>query len=445
MEIILKNGHIVDPSSGLDTIGHVVIQDDKIAQIAPLSEELQISTQTQVIDAGGLYVFPGFVDIHVHLREPGFTHKETIASGTQAGVKGGFTTLCCMPNTNPPNDNETITQYIVQKGLSGGSGSYPTLRGGQGGVCNVHPIGAITKNQAGKELTEFGLMKAAGCVAFSDDGRPVTNSLLMRRALEYSTTFDVPVISHAEDVWLSADGVMNEGQLSTLLGLRGIPAEAEVIMIRRDIELAALTGGRLHIAHVSTAGGVMAIREAKAAGINVTAETTPHYLHITEDCVKGYNTLAKVNPPLRTKKDVEAVREGICDGTIDCIVTDHAPHHKDDKECEFDVAAFGISGLETALALGLRLVQEGVLSLSALIEKMTVKPSDILGLGKGTLTEGAVADVVVVDIDREFTVDMNSLVSKGRNTPFHGWQLKGLCVLTIVGGAIRYDQLRGSL
>ncbi|MBF0336823.1 MAG: dihydroorotase [Nitrospirae bacterium] len=432
MEIILKNGHIVDPSSGVDTMGHVVIRDDKIAQIAPLSEEPQISPQTQVIDVGGLYVFPGLIDIHVHLREPGYTHKETIVSGSQAGVKGGFTTLCCMPNTNPPNDNETITQYIVQKGLSEGT-------------CNVHPIGAITKKQEGKELTEFGLMKAAGCVAFSDDGRPVTNSLLMRRALEYSTTFDVPVISHAEDVWLSGDGVMNEGQLSTLLGLRGIPAEAEVIMIRRDIELAALTGGRLHIAHVSTAGGVRAIREAKVAGINVTAETTPHYLHITEDCADGYNTLAKVNPPLRTKKDVDAIREGLCDGTIDCIATDHAPHHKDDKECEFDVAAFGISGLETALALGLKLVQEGVLSLSALIEKMTVKPSDILRLGKGTLREGAVADVVVVDIDREFTVDMNSLVSKGRNTPFHGWQLRGLCVLTIVGGAIRYDQLRGNL
>ncbi|KJU85690.1 dihydroorotase, multifunctional complex type [Candidatus Magnetobacterium bavaricum] len=445
MEIILKNGHIVDPSSGSDAIGHVVIQGNKITKIAAPSEKLQISPQAQVIDAVGLYVFPGLVDIHVHLREPGFTHKETIASGSQAGVKGGFTTLCCMPNTNPPNDNEAITQYIVQKGLSGGAGSYPTLRGGGGGGCNVHPIGAITKRQEGKELTEMGIMKAAGCVAFSDDGRPVTNSLLMRRALEYSTVFDVPIISHAEDTWLAADGVMNEGYLSTLLGLKGIPAEAEVIMIKRDIELAALTGGRLHIAHVSTAGGVKAIREAKAAGINVTAETTPHYLHITEDSVDGYNTLAKVNPPLRTKKDVEAIREGLCDATIDCIVTDHAPHHKDDKECEFDVAAFGISGLETSLALGLGLVHEGVLSLSTLIERMTVKPSDILKLGKGTLKEGVEADVIVVDINREFTVDMNNLVSKGKNTPFHGWQLKGICVLTIVGGKIRYNQLGGSL
>ncbi|MBF0317834.1 MAG: dihydroorotase [Nitrospirae bacterium] len=432
MEIILKNGHIVDPSSGVDAISHVVIQGNKITKIASPSEKLQISPQAQVIDVGGLYVFPGLVDIHVHLREPGYTHKETIADGSQAGVKGGFTTLCCMPNTNPPNDNETITQYIVQKGLSEG-------------VCNVHPIGAITKRQEGKELTEMGIMKAAGCVAFSDDGRPVTNSLLMRRALEYSTVFDVPIISHAEDTYLAADGVMNEGYLSTLLGLKGIPAEAEVIMIKRDIELASLTGGRLHIAHVSTAGGVKAVREAKAAGINVTAETTPHYLHITEDCVDGYNTLAKVNPPLRTKKDIYAIREGLCDGTIDCIATDHAPHHKDDKECEFDVAAFGISGLETSLALGLGLVQEGVLSLSALIEKMTIKPSDILKLGKGTLKEGAEADVIVVDISREFTVDMESLISRGKNTPFHGWQLKGICVLTIVGGEIRYNQPGGGL
>ncbi|MBF0344962.1 MAG: dihydroorotase [Nitrospirae bacterium] len=428
MDIILKNGHIVDPSAGINTVGHIVVKDGKIKKIILASgiAEEETAKDMQIIDVAGLHVFPGLVDIHVHLREPGYEYKETIESGCKAGLKGGFTTLCCMPNTRPPNDNKTITEYIVQKGRS--------LR-----LCNVHPIGAITKKQDGKELSEVGIMKDSGCVAFSDDGRPVTNSLIMRRALEYAKVFDVPIISHAEDVYLSDDGVMNEGYVSTHLGLKGIPAEAEVIMIKRDIELAALTGGSLHIAHVSTAGGVSAIREAKSLGINVTAETTPHYFHITEDYVNGYNTSAKVNPPLRTQKDVQAIRQGLHDGSIDCIATDHAPHHRDDKECEFDRAAFGISGLETALALGLKLVEDGVLSLSTLIEKMTIAPSNILKLGKGTLREGADADIVVVDLNMEFTVDKEDLVSKGKNTPFHGWRLKGVSVLTIVDGDIKYN------
>ncbi|MBF0568976.1 MAG: dihydroorotase [Nitrospirae bacterium] len=428
MDLIIKNGHVVDPSQGMDFIGDICVEDGVIIKIegtaGATAPEITPET-TKVIDASGLYVFPGLVDMHTHLREPGFEYKETIKSGTRAAVKGGFTSVCCMPNTKPVNDNETVTEFIVKKAISEG-------------YCNVFPIGAITKRQEGKELAEMGMMKDAGCVAFSDDGRPVTDSMLMRRALEYSKVFSSPVISHAEDLSLSNGGVMNEGYLSTTLGLGGIPAASEVIAIQRDIELARLTGGRLHIAHCSTAGGVRAIREAKRDGIAVTAETCPHYFHLTEAEANGYNTAAKVNPPLRTKKDVEAVREGIKDGTIDVIATDHAPHHRDDKLCEFDRATFGISGLETAFSLSYVLVKEGLLTLNQLIEMMTIRPSHILGLDKGTLKAGADADIVIVDLNKDFIVDPEQFVSKGKNTPFNGWRLTGLPIITICKGIVKY-------
>ncbi|MBF0519191.1 MAG: dihydroorotase [Nitrospirae bacterium] len=428
-DYLIKNGHITDPSQGIDAIGCVLITNGRVEKVSIGADSIKVGySNITVVDAEGLYVFPGFVDMHAHLREPGFEYKETIRTGTLAAARGGFTSVCPMPNTKPVNDNETVTEFIVRKTM-------------MEGYCDVFPIGAITKGQEGKELAEMGMMKTAGCVAFSDDGKPVMNSLIMRRALEYSKVFSCPVISHAEDAHLSEGGVMNEGYLSTILGLRGIPTEAEIIMIKRDIDLAALTGGRLHVAHVSTAGGVRAIREAKKDGINVTAETCPHYFSITEDAVSGYNTNGKVNPPLRTQRDMEAVREGLSDDTIDTIATDHAPHHRDDKMCEFDRAAFGISGFETAFALSIRLVHDGVLPLNRLIQKMTNQPALILNIDKGSLKEGKDGDVVVVDMGAEFTVESEQFLSKGKNTPFLGWQLKGQPVLTINRGRVTYDNI----
>ncbi len=432
MKILIKNGHIVDPSQGINAQGDLLVIDGKISECRFRterndSEELNLVPEagTEIIDASGLYVFPGLVDMHVHLREPGFEYKETIKTGTMAAVKGGFTSVCCMPNTMPVNDNETVTEFILRKANAEGA-------------CNVFPIGAITKAEKGEELAEMGMMKEAGCIAFSDDGRSVMNSFLMRHALEYSKRFGAPIISHSEDMNLSAKGVMNEGEVALSLGLMGIPAEAEVVMIKRDIDLAALTKGRLHIAHVSTEGGVKAIREAKRSGINLTAETCPHYFLLTEEAVKGYNSNAKVNPPLRTERDLEALKEALSDGTIDVIVTDHAPHHKDEKVCEFDRAAPGISGLETALSLSLRLVDDKVLSLEGLIGKMTFMPARIMGIEKGTLMAGADADIVLVDMEREYTIDSGSFVSKGKNTPFDGWNVRGKVLVTICKGKI-YD------
>lgn len=432
MKILIINGRIIDPSQKIDAAGDILVGDNRIIEIRPGSagkkgkEDKPDSTSRyydKVIDATGLYVLPGLVDLHVHLREPGFEHKETIKTGTLAAVRGGFTSVCCMPNTKPVNDNETVTEFILRKAFAEGS-------------CYVYPIGAISKSQQGEELAEIGMMKEAGCVAFSDDGFGLMNSLLMRRALEYSKTFDVPIISHAEDMALSNGGVMNEGKLSAMLGLRGVPAEAEVIMIKRDIDLAALTGGKLHIAHVSTAGGVKAIREAKKADIPVTAETCPHYFTLTEEAVLGYNTNAKVNPPLRTENDREMIREGLAEGTIDVIATDHAPHHRDEKLCEFDRAASGISGLETALALSLGLVRDGMLSMDDLVRKMALNPSSIVGINKGTLMKGAEADIVIVDPDKECFVDPDRYVSKGKNTPFSNMRLKGAAVCTLAKGRV---------
>jgi dihydroorotase len=434
MRILIKNGHIIDPSQGIDGVGDVLIEDGRIKEIKrqkspphpPLSKggrKKGNNSELKIIDAKGLMVMPGLVDMHVHLREPGFEYKETIKTGTMAAVKGGFTTVCCMPNTYPVNDNASVTEFIIRKAA-------------QEGHCFVLPIGAITKGQKGEELAEIGTMINEGCIAFSDDGQPVMNSLIMRRALEYSKTFDVPIISHCEDLTLSEGGVMNEGLLSVTLGLTGIPAEAETIMVYRDISLTALTRGRLHIAHVSTEGSVNVIRDAKKRGINITAETCPHYFSITEDAVKGYNTNAKVNPPLRTVRDIEAVKEGLSDGTIDAISTDHAPHHVDEKLREFDMAPFGISGLETALGLSLRLVQEGILTLNQVVEKMALNPARILRIGKGTLKVGALSDVFIVDDNKEFKVEAEGFASKGKNTPFEGWVLKGMPVLTICKGRV---------
>lgn len=430
--IFIKNGYIIDPSQGIEGIGDILIENGKIVRIV-----LQINRATvnkekdnfekncHTIDASGLFVLPGFVDMHVHLREPGFEYKETIKTGTLAAVKGGITSVCCMPNTNPVNDNRTVTEFILRKAYAEGS-------------CYVYPIGAITKGQKGEELAEMAMMQEAGCVAFSDDGRPVASSLIMRRALEYSKPLNVPIISHCEDINLSDGGVMNEGRLSAQMGLRGIPYVSEDIMVARDIILSELTGGRLHIAHVSTEGSIRLIRQAKERGVKVTAETCPHYFTITEDAVKGYNTNSKVNPPLRTQRDVDAIKEGLKDGTIDVIATDHAPHHHDEKLQEFDKAPSGISGLETALSLCLRLVHEGVLNMSQLVEKMSLAPSKILGINAGTLKTGNYADITIVDINRDFKVESENFLSKGKNTPFDGWTLKGMPVITICKGKV-YD------
>ena len=439
--ILIKDGHIIDPSQGINGIGDVLIKGGTIAAInlknvkRDRAVEKKIdnaaSGQTglqdlQTIDAAGLYVLPGLVDMHTHLREPGYEYKETIRTGTMAAVRGGFTSVCPMPNTNPVNDNPTVTAFIIKKAV-------------EEGFCSVYPIGVITKGQKGEELAEIGLMFDAGCRAFSDDGRPVMSSIVMRRALEYSRTFNVPIISHCEDLTLADNGVMNEGILATTLGLIGVPSAAEEVMVARDIILSELTGGRLHIAHVSTEGSVRLIRQAKERGIRVTAETCPHYFSITEDAVKVYNTNAKVNPPLRSEKDIEAIKVGLQDGTIDVIATDHAPHHRDEKLKEFDKAPSGISGLETALGLGLRLVEEGVLTLDALAEKMAFNPARIVGIDKGTLRPGSDGDVTIIDSKREVTIDADAFVSMGKNTPFDNWSLKGMPVITIVNGVIAWS------
>ena len=423
MKIVIKDGHIIDPSQGIDRVGDILIEDGKIKEITDQGTKVKNDPESRIINAQGMIIIPGLIDMHVHLREPGFEYKETIQTGTMAAVKGGFTTVCCMPNTFPVNDNASVTEFIKRKAS-------------QEGHCAVLPIGAITKGQKGQELAEIGTMRNEGCIAFSDDGQPVMNSLTMRRALEYSKSFDVPVISHSEDLTLSDDGVMNEGLISVTLGLKGIPPEAEQIMIFRDILLAELTGGRLHIAHVSTEGSVNLIRNAKNRGMNVTAETCPHYFSLTEDAVQGYNTNAKVNPPLRTLRDIAAIKEGLKDGTIDVIATDHAPHHRDEKMRAFDMAPFGISGLETALGLSLRLVQEDILTLPQLIEKMTLNPAKIFRINKGTLRAGMDADILVVDEKKEYTVQTERFISKGKNTPFEGWELKGAPVLTMYKGKI---------
>jgi len=378
-----------------------------------------------MIDARGYIVVPGLIDIHTHLREPGYEYKESIKTGSLAAAAGGFTSIACMPNTYPTNDNASVTRYILTKASTEG-------------LVNIYPIGAITKGLKGENLSEIGELKEAGCVALSDDGSSVMNSEVLRRGMEYAKGFNMPIISHCEDLNLSKDGQVNEGFISTELGLKGIPNCAEEIMVARDIALSELTGCKLHLAHISSAGSVRIIREAKKRGINITAEVTPHHFTLTEEAVYYYNTNVKVNPPLRTKEDIEAIKVGLREGVIDVIATDHAPHDIDSKNLEFNKAANGIIGLETALPLTLKLVEEGILSLNEAVSKLTINPAKIIDIKKGSLGIGMDADITIIDPDREYTIDREKFKSKSKNTPFHGWKVKGKVIYTIINGRIIY-------
>ncbi|HAG10922.1 MAG TPA: dihydroorotase [Desulfotomaculum sp.] len=423
MKLLIKRGTLISPDQKKIFSADVLIADGKIAVLGNNLE----TDGAVIIDADGKLVLPGLIDLHAHLREPGFEDSETIAAGTMAAARGGFTSLACMPNTNPVADNSSVINYILNKAR-------------QEGRVNVFPIGAITVGSKGEELAEMAGLKEAGAVAFSDDGRCVSNAVIMFRAMQYARMIDMPVIAHCEDTSLSAQGSMHEGYYSTLLGLKGIPAAAEEVIIARDLILAKETGCRLHIAHVSTAGSVQLIRQAKAWGLKVTAEATPHHFTLTDREVTGYNTNTKVNPPLRTQEDLDAVRQGLRDGTIDVIATDHAPHAREKKEVEYENAPFGISGLETAVGLvWTELVNTGILSPLDAVEKMTINPARILGISKGVLAEGADADLTVIDPARTEKVDPARFVSKGRNTPFAGRTLTGIPVLTIVGGKIVFE------
>ncbi len=419
MSILIKQGRVIDPGR-INGPADVLIENGKIAAVG---RDLKAPPGATVIDAAGKWVLPGFVDLHVHFREPGFEYKETIATGAAAAVAGGFTTVCCMPNTKPVNDNQSVTEFILDKARAAA-------------LANVLPIGAITKGSEGQALAEFGELKAAGCVAVSDDGKPVMNGLVMRRALEYARAFDLPVVDHCECTHLSEGGCMNEGLVATEMGLHGIPAASEDVMVARNLALTELTGGRLHLAHLSTAGSVRMVREAKARGIRVTAEACPHHFLLTEEAVREFNTNAKMNPPLRNRKDVDAIKAGLKDGTIDAIATDHAPHAVFEKEREFDYAPFGIVGLETAWGLAMVLVEEGVLTVEQAVSALTSRPAEAFGLAKGTLAVGADADVTIIDPETQWVVDPQRFKSKGRNTPFAGWKLKGQVVSTLVGGRV---------
>ncbi len=420
--ILFKNGRIIDPAQKVDQIQDFFVKDGLV-----VASESELGDGAQLIDIEGKWLVPGLIDMHVHLREPGEEYKETIESGTAAAAAGGFTGVACMPNTNPVNDNGSITKFIVDRAES----------------CNarVYPVGAISTGLKGEKLAEYGEMKREGAVAVTDDGHPVENSQLMRRSLEYAASHGMVVISHSEELTLSRDGAMNEGGLSTRMGLKGIPAVAESIMVQREIALSELTGARIHIAHVSTMQSVASIREAKKRGVLVTAETAPHYFSLTEDAVKGYDTNAKMNPPLRTENDRLAIIEGLQDGTLDAIATDHAPHSILEKEVDFNLAANGIVGLETSLSLGLALVKNGHLEVGRLIELMSYNPAQILGIAGGSLEVGVVADLTVIDPAKEFTFHASSSYSKGKNSPFDGWNMQGKAVMTLLGGRVTHDEL----
>jgi dihydroorotase len=421
MDLIIRGGRIIDPGH-FDGEADLYIKDGRIAALKPGGGEHDLNGGGRVIDARGQIVAPGLIDLHVHLREPGHEYKETIASGCRAAAAGGFTAVCAMPNTNPPNDNAQVTEFILEKAATAGA-------------ARVYPVAAVSPGLRGEGLTPFHELRAAGAVAFSDDGRPVANSLLMRRALEYARGTGCPVIAHCEDPALSAVGVANEGEQATRLGLPGIPNAAELVMVQRDIALAAFTGGVLHIAHVSTREAVAAIRAAKAEGVRVTAEATPHHFTLTYEALSDYDPNTRMYPPLRTAADRDAIRQGLADGTIDAIASDHAPHSSIEKLVEFDQAADGIVGLETALPLALRLVHEGILSMPRLVELMTRNPADIIGVDCGLQT-GMPADVTIIDPGIIHTVAAETFRSKSRNTPFDGWELKGQAATTIVGGQI---------
>ncbi|MBI2844047.1 MAG: dihydroorotase [Armatimonadetes bacterium] len=427
MWALLRGGRVIDPSQGIDEVADVLIRDGAIShQLSAISRE-----DVEVFDCSGLVVAPGFIDMHVHLREPGAEHKETIETGARAAAAGGFTTIVAMPNTDPAPDNRAVVEFILRRGRETG--------------INVLACGAMTKDMAGQEMAQLGDMAEAGAVAVSDDGHPVQSSLIMRRVMEYAGMLGLPVLTHCEDKSLTSDAVMNEGIVSTVLGLRGMPAAAEVGMVVRNILLSELAGCHVHIQHVSCAGSVEAVRQAKSHGVRVTAETCPQYFTLTDEALGDYDTNAKCNPPLRTRADIEAVKAGLADGTIDIIATDHAPHSLEDKEVEMTVAAFGMVGLETALPLAItKLVDEGVLTLSQAIGKMTCAPARALGLDRGTLAEDAAADIVVFDPDAEVTVRASEFKSMGRNTPFDGWKLRGKVVATIAGGRVVSGELRAA-
>lgn len=422
MPMLIKNVRVIDPGH-MDKHADVLIDRGRIVAVQAAQTVEGIPAE-QTINADGLWLTPGLIDMHVHFREPGQEYKETIATGALAAAAGGYTAVCTMPNTDPVNDDPSITDYILSKAA-------------EANLVRVYPVAAISKGLSGEQLSEFGELKAAGAIGVTDDGLPVMNSQLMRRAMEYASGFGLRVIAHCEDMDLADGGAMNEGPRATRMGLAGIPNASESVMVTRDIALAALTGVSVHFAHVSTRESVTAIRRAKADGIAVTAETGPHYFTLTDAAVEGYDTHAKMNPPLRSEADREAIRAGLADGTLDCVATDHAPHAMIDKAVEFDRAANGIIGLETALPLGLRLVSEGVLDAATLIERMAVAPARILDLECG-VRNGLAADLTLIDPERIYTLNSDALKSKSRNTPFDGWELKGKAVMTLVDGRVIY-------
>ncbi|WP_447965730.1 dihydroorotase [Nitrospira sp. Ecomares 2.1] len=424
--LCIQGGIVIDPGH-VNGRADVLIQDGNILEVGfPLTNPLSQDSSITIFEANGWIVAPGLVDLHCHLREPGFEYKETISTGATSAAAGGFTTICCMPNTQPVNDNAAITKFMLAQGQKAGK-------------ARVFPIGAITKKSEGEELADIGELVEAGCVAISDDGRPVMNSLVMRRALEYAKAFGIPVVDHCEDLHLTDGGCMNEGMVSTELGMPGIPDASEEVMVARNLALADLTGVHVHLAHLSTARSVELVRHAKGQGLPVSAEVCPHHFSITEEAVRCYNSNAKMNPPLRTDEDVQALKQGLVDGTIDVIATDHAPHALQEKQLEFDTAPFGIVGFETALPLTLRLVHEGVLSLEQALEKLTRSPAQLFHLPVGSIRPGDYADIVVFDPQEEWVVDPNKFLSKSQNTPFGGWKVKGKVKMTLVDGKIVYD------
>ncbi|HEY6477485.1 MAG TPA: dihydroorotase [Polyangia bacterium] len=425
MDLCLRGGRVIDPRSGFDAEADLLLKDGVVGLCgAGIAEG--VGDGVRIVDVRGKWVVPGLIDLHTHLREPGQEYKEDIVTGTRAAAAGGFTAVCAMPNTTPPNDTRAVTELIIR-------------RAREAGAVRVYPIGAITKGLVGESLAEMGELKEAGCVAVSDDGKPVMNAELMRRAMEYARTFGLTIIQHCEDLSLSAGGAMNEGPVATRAGIRAQPASAESAMVARDLELCALTGARYHVAHVSSAESVRLVREAKRRGLPVSCEVTPHHLTLTDDACAHYDTHAKCNPPLRAAADVEALREGLADGTIDAVATDHAPHSPVEKEVEFEQAAFGVIGLETAVPLVLELVRIGTLGPSAFVERLSAGPAALFGLPGGTLAAGAPGDVTVIDPDLAWTCEPRALRSRSHNTPFAGRALRGRAVLTIVGGAIVYS------
>jgi len=416
--LFIRGGRVVDPAAGVDGDADVLVENGAIAKVGP---GIRAGKKVRTLDAGGKWVLPGLIDLHVHLREPGYEYKETVLTGSRAAAAGGFTAVACMPNTDPVNDSPSVTRTILEKAS-------------EAGLVRVYPVGCITLGQKGESLAEIGSLVEAGCRGFSDDGHPVESAGVMRRAMEYCRPFGVPVISHCEDRSLAGEGVMHEGEVSARLGLPPIPAAAEEAMVARDIVLCRLTGARLHLAHVSTGESVRLIAAAREEGLPVTAEVTPHHLTLTDEAVRGFDTSTKVNPPLRSREDVEAVRAALRDGVIDAVATDHAPHSPIEKEVDYQSAAFGLVGLETALGLVLKLVEEGVLPLARAVEALTAAPAGILGVSGGRLQPGMPADLVVIDPEREWTVDPAAFRSKGRNTPFAGWKLRGRVERTLVGG-----------